>query len=77
MRFNYDKETDALYIHFLDTPGVDSYEVHPDYIADIDEQGNLVGLEILNIKGKMDFSKLIFDKLPIQDIKFINEPAIK
>ena len=44
MKFNYDKETDALYINFVDIPGVDSYEIFPEYIADIDSNGNQADL---------------------------------
>ena len=76
MKFNYDKETDALYINFVDTPGVDSYEISPDYIADVDEKGNLIGIEVLNVKDKIDFEQLIFNQIPIKDIRFLNQSAV-
>jgi uncharacterized protein YuzE len=44
MKFNYDAETDSLYINFIDIPGVDSYEISPDYIINIDDTGRVVGL---------------------------------
>lgn len=75
MKFNYDKETDTLYINFVDTPGVDSYELSPDYIADIDAQGNLIGIEVLNVKDKIDFEQFIFNQVPIKDIRFLNQSA--
>jgi uncharacterized protein YuzE len=47
MKFSYNKESDALYINFVDIPGVDSYEILPDCIVDIDLNGNVIGMEIL------------------------------
>lgn len=76
MKFNYDKETDALYINFVDAPGVDSYELSPDYIVDVDEKGNLIGIEVLNLKNKVDFDQLIFNQVPIKDIRFINQSLL-
>jgi len=73
MKFNYDKETDALYINFIDIPGVDSYEIFPEYIADIDSKGNLIGIEILNVKDKVDLSQIFFNHIPSNDIRFINQ----
>lgn len=76
MKFNYDKETDALYINFVDLPGVDSFEIAPDYIADVDEQGNLLGIEVLNVKHKVDFNQIIFNHIPSNDIRFLNPTVI-
>lgn len=72
MKFNYDKETDSLYINFRDISGVDSYEISPDFIADIDSNGAMVGLEVLNVKDKIDINDIIFNKMPTQNINFIN-----
>ncbi len=77
MKFNYDKETDALYINFLDIPGVDSYELSPDYIVDVDAKGNLIGIEVLNVKNKIDFEQLIFNQIPIKDIRFLNQSVMQ
>lgn len=77
MKFNYDKDTDALYISFTDAAGVDSYELSPDYIVDVDEQGNLLGIEVLNVKDKVDFDQLIFNQIPIKDIRFMNQSVYR
>ena len=73
MKFNYDKETDSLYINFIDMPGVDSYEIAPDYIVDVDDKGKILGIEVLNVKEKIDFDNIIFNHIPIGNISFINE----
>lgn len=74
MKFNYNKESDSLYISFVDIPGVDSFEISPDYIVDVDVSGNLIGIEVLNIKNKVDFNQMIFNQIPSKDIRFINQP---
>ncbi len=74
MKFNYDKDTDSLYINFVDIPGVDSFEVSPDYIVDTDSQGNVIGIEVLNVKEKIDFNQIVFNHIPVKDISFINQP---
>lgn len=75
MKFSYDKESDALYINFVDIPGVDSYEISPNCIVDIDSNGNVIGMEILNVKEKVDFKQMIFDHIPSRNVNFINQPA--
>jgi uncharacterized protein YuzE len=76
MKISYDKEIDALYINFVDIPGVDSFEISPDYIADVDEQGNLIGIEVLNVKNKVDFNQIIFNHIPSNDIRILNPTII-
>lgn len=76
MKFNYDKDTDTLYINLIDIPGVDSYEIAPDYIVDIDSSGKIVGIEVLNVKEKVDIRTFVFDKIPFKDVSFINQTQL-
>lgn len=73
MKFNYDIETDSLYIHLKDSPGVDSNEITQDFILDYDSRGEVVGIEILSVKNKIDLNKIIFSQVPFKDISFINQ----
>jgi uncharacterized protein YuzE len=75
MKFNYDKETGSLYINFINVAGVDSFEVSEDFIADVNEKGQMVGLEVLNVKDKVDVSSMIFNDFPASDIRFTREHA--
>jgi len=63
MKFNYDKETDSLYIDFIDGPGSDTVIVTDDIVADIDAQGRLVGLDIQHASKQSDLSNFIVDGL--------------
>ena len=76
MKFNYDNETDTLYINMNDNPGVDSFEIAPDYVVDIDATGKIVGIEVMNVKEKIDIHSFIFDKIPVRDVSFINQQQL-
>jgi len=61
MKFNYDKETDSLYIDFIDGPGVDNVIITDNIVADIDAQGRLVGLDIQHASQQSDLGNFIVD----------------
>ena len=46
MKLSYDRETDSLYVLFVDRPGADAVEVAPGVVADLDAAGEIVGLDI-------------------------------
>lgn len=46
MKTQYYPETDSLYVDIRDSTSVDSEEIAPGVVADYDERGNLVGLDI-------------------------------
>ncbi|HDN19593.1 MAG TPA: DUF2283 domain-containing protein [Candidatus Acetothermia bacterium] len=52
MRIKLDPESDALYIRFAERPIVESEEVSRGIILDFDDEGCVVGLEILGVSEK-------------------------
>lgn len=54
MKVRYDPMTDTLLITFKNNPVEDSDELQSNLIADYDEQGNMVRLEILNATDVLD-----------------------
>lgn len=48
MKANYDPEVDALSIRWSDTAIEESDEVQSGVILDYDDEGNVLGVEILN-----------------------------
>ena len=48
MQSRYDAETDALYVRFTDATVVESEEVRPGLIIDLDAAGRIVAVEILD-----------------------------
>lgn len=65
MKFHYYPETDSLYIELSDRPSVDSQEVNPGIVLDLDDEGNLVGLDIDQASKKVTLSKLEIESLPM------------
>lgn len=53
MRFRYDPEVDALYIRFQEGNVEETDEVFPGVMLDVDDNGNLLGLEVLNASSKL------------------------
>lgn len=54
MKLQYDQETDALIIVLRETVIAESDEVGPGLIADFDDDGEIVRLEILDASRKVD-----------------------
>ncbi len=65
MKFLYYADTDSLYIDLAERPGVDSREVAPDVVIDLDSEGRIVGIEIQHASGVVDLSRLESDSLPV------------
>lgn len=54
MNLRYDKETDTLVINFRNNEIDETEEIRAGVLADLDEDGNLVSLEVLNASKKVD-----------------------
>ncbi|MBG1264655.1 DUF2283 domain-containing protein [Nostoc commune] len=54
MKITYDPEVDTLRIILSDVPIEDSDEEKPGVILDYDEDGNIIGLEILDASKIID-----------------------
>ena len=53
MKVKYDKDVDVLYIGFSEEKIKESDEEKPGIILDYDDQGLIVGIEILNASKRM------------------------
>jgi uncharacterized protein YuzE len=69
MKFSYFSDTDTLYIDLADRPSVESDEVSPDIVLDLDADNNIVGIEIEHASQKVDLENLSFSSLPFQPTK--------
>ena len=49
MRVRFDQGADALYVRIDESPVVESEEVRPGVVLDLDERGEIVGIEILRV----------------------------
>ena len=53
MRIKIDKKNDALYIRLDESEVLESEEVQPGLILDFNAAGNVVGIEMLGVSGKV------------------------
>lgn len=56
MKLSYDAKTDALFVRFSDGPALLSEEVKQGIICDFDDQGHILGIEILDAKHQLTAS---------------------
>jgi len=59
MKVNYDAHTDTLTIELKAGKVAESDESKPGVILDFDDQGNLLGLEILDASRRVDETKAV------------------
>ena len=53
MKITYDQETDTITIRFKDVLVSESDELHEGMVADFDDEGNIVGLEIFEASKRV------------------------
>jgi uncharacterized protein YuzE len=65
MKLHYDRETDSLYIDLNARPSVDSREVQDGVVIDLDEKGQIVGIDIQHASEILDLATLETESLPL------------
>jgi uncharacterized protein YuzE len=71
MKIEYSKSVDALYIRIREAQVVDSTDIEEGVTVDLDENGHIVGLEILDASEKMNLSDIVnisIENLPIEKV---------
>ncbi len=65
MKLHYYPETDSLYIELNPNPSADSRIVAEGVVADFDEAGNIVGIDIDHASQKLDLKTVEAMSLPV------------
>lgn len=71
MKIEYSKDVDALYIKLREAKISDSRDIEEGVTVDLDENGHIVGLEILDASEKMDITDLVnisIENLPLEKV---------
>lgn len=71
MKIEYSKSVDALYIKLREAKIKDSRDIEEGVTVDLDENGHIVGIEILDASEKLDISDLVnisIENLPIDKV---------
>jgi uncharacterized protein YuzE len=58
MKIRYDEKSDALYIRFREAPYFESDEIKEGFILDMDQSGNIIGIEILDASNYLQPGEL-------------------
>jgi len=58
MRVHFDESADAIYLRLDESEIVESEEVRPGIILDLNERDEVVGVEVLRVKGRIPLASL-------------------
>jgi uncharacterized protein YuzE len=71
MKIEYSKDVDALYVKFRKVKIADSMDIEEGVTIDLDENGHIVGIEILDASEKLELSELVnisIENLPLERV---------
>ena len=71
MRIEYDAEADAFYVQFKDVRPDDNVDVEEGVTVDLDDEGHIVGLEILDAAERLGLESLMnvsIENMPLERI---------
>lgn len=69
MKIEFDKKADALYIYIQEKPVNKTKEIEEGVLVDFDEDGRLIGLEVMDVTKRFslsDIANLQIENLPVE-----------
>ncbi|MBI5410051.1 MAG: DUF2283 domain-containing protein [Nitrospirae bacterium] len=72
MKIEYSKEADALYVYFKEEFVANSKEIEDGVVIDFDKDGQLIGIEVLDVSQRFSLSDIVnvnIENLPIEAVK--------
>ena len=79
MKITYDSEADALYIQLRDeVPGYECVDIEEGVVADLDEEGHIIGFEILGAAKRLtpdELSNVVYQNLVTEKAAVTKLPA--
>jgi uncharacterized protein YuzE len=71
VRISYDPDVDALYIQLREGTPVDSVDIAGGVTADLDEQGRIIGFEVLDASeqlGNDGLTNIALERFPLEAV---------
>ena len=68
MRITFDKDADAVYIEISEEEFFNNKKIDDETIIDIDKNGKIIGIELLNVSKRM--SKNFLSDIRVQNLNF-------
>jgi len=68
MKITYDQEADALYIQLREAAPADSTDLEKGMTADLDAEGHVIGLEVLDARlrlGEGTLANIALERFPL------------
>jgi uncharacterized protein YuzE len=72
MKIEYSKEADAIYVYFKEEFVASSKEIEDGVVIDFDKEGQLIGIEVLDVSKRFTLSDIVnvnIENLPIEAIR--------
>lgn len=72
MKIEYTRSSDALYIRLRQAPIVDSRDIEEGVTIDLDGEGHIVGLEVLDASERLGWAELLnvnIENLPVDMVE--------
>lgn len=72
MKIEYSKAADALYVYFKQSEVARSTEVEEGVVVDLDAEGHLIGIEILDASVRVGITELVnvsIENLPVEMVE--------
>ena len=67
MHITYDAQVDVLFISFRDEPARDTLDIEDDVMAALDNDGRLIGLEILDARARLG-DAVFAESVPVEQL---------
>ncbi len=58
MRVRFEQEADALHVRIDESPVFESEEIRPGVVLDLDQRGEVIGLEMLRVSQRLPTAEL-------------------
>lgn len=58
MKLHFDEKADAIYLRLDESAIIESEEIRPGIVLDFNEENQVVGIEVLNVKGRIPLANL-------------------
>jgi len=72
MKIEYSKEADAIYVYFKEEVVANSKEIEDGVVIDFDKDGQLIGIEVLDVSQRFSLSDIVnvnIENLPIEALR--------
>jgi len=71
MKIEYSKHADAIYVYFKEDYVASSREIEDGVVIDFDKEGQLIGIEVLDVTQRFRMSDIVnvnIENLPIEAV---------